>query len=428
MNASGLMFAGFDTREEARIWCCLFLEAETPELCCDMNSSTNVKFSKKGGEELRITPMPENEFGVGAFACKICYNRWKKIKQKEQKLKKRRTSIAPVRGDGGDVDADHDADAEVEGEEALQVVDEARLMNVENEAMEATVLAVSPTAAGSVASSTASEDVPAKAATSVAEPARTMEEPKPPTYPLPVASSTASEDVPAKAATSVAEPARTMEEPKPPTYPLPLQPNRFWTWDEERLARWRQGCGDHQRPDQGALHQRRKMEGRDPRYPDHARNGRPRERHAREVDCGAARGTCSPRNNRQVPERCCATGPGALARDAGHISQLGGNFWHSLLLALRGRWNAAPGCSPRMAVPHGSAPVRTVKRFHEEVGHLLVYRDGREERVNLRARLRRTLSGSSFLSPSGKQEQLSDVCRLWRDWRSTANAKGKSIE
>lgn len=44
------------------------------------------------------------------------------------------------------------------------------------------------------------------------------------------------------------------------------------------------------------------------------------------------------------------------------------------------------------------------------------------------ARLRRTLSGSSFLSPSGKQEQLSDVCRLWRDWRSTANAKEKSIE
>ena len=38
-----------------------------------------------------------------------------------------------------------------------------------------------------------------------------------------------------------------------------------------------------------------------------------------------------------------------------------------------------------MAVPHGSAPVRTVKRFHEEVGHLLVYRDGREERVDLRA-------------------------------------------
>ena len=326
-----------------------------------------------------------------------------------------------------------DADAEVEGEEALQVVDEARLMNVENDAMEATVLAVSPTAAGSVASSTASEDVPAKAATLVAEPARTMEEPKPPTYPLPVASSTASEDVPAKAATSVAEPARTMEEPKPPTYPLPLQPNRFWTWDEERLARWRQGCGDHQRPDQGALHQRRKMEGRDPRYPDHARNGRPRERHAREVDCGAARGTCSPRSNRlnKTIVKCLN---GAAQRVLAHLQEtqvtspssvvtfgtpsflLYGDGGMPHLDAVH-EWQCLMALHP--CAPSSDSMRRLATFLYTAMG----VRSG-----STCARLRRTLSGSSFLSPSGKQEQLSDVCRLWRDWRSTANAKEKSIE
>ena len=165
--------------------------------------------------------MPEEEYGVGAFACKICYNRWSKNKQKE---KKRRTSIASVGGEGGSVDAEAAEAAEAwAADEQAEV--EAMQLDAESEgtAMEAAGLAVSATAADSDALSADSEDAPAMAAAVHAVSATAADSD---------ALSADSEDAPAIEA-AVEEP---MEEPKPRAYPLPLQPNPFWNWVEQHAA------------------------------------------------------------------------------------------------------------------------------------------------------------------------------------------------
>ena len=119
------MFAGFASREEARTRCCLFLGAEKPALCCDLNSITNVKFTKSRGQELHITHVDEERFGVGAWACKICYNKWMKGEGK-----KRRKSKGTVRGEKGD-----GVDVEEAEEEAMEDVARTNMMNVEGEGM-----------------------------------------------------------------------------------------------------------------------------------------------------------------------------------------------------------------------------------------------------------------------------------------------------
>ena len=121
------MFAGFASREEARTRCCLFLGAEKPALCCDMNSSTNVKFTQSRGQELHIVLLPEeHELGEGAWACKLCYNKWKKG-QKRQGKKRRKATGRGEKGDGVDVE-----EAE---EEAMEDVARTNMMNVEGEGM-----------------------------------------------------------------------------------------------------------------------------------------------------------------------------------------------------------------------------------------------------------------------------------------------------
>ena len=104
------MFAGFASREEARTRCCPFIGAEKPALCCDMNSSTNVKFTKSRGQELRIILLPEEQFGEGAWACKLCYNKWKKAQGKKRRLSKVRVRVEI--GDGVDVEGEPEAEEE----------------------------------------------------------------------------------------------------------------------------------------------------------------------------------------------------------------------------------------------------------------------------------------------------------------------------
>ena len=117
------MFAGFASSEEARTRCCLFIGAEKPALCCDMNSSTNVKLTKTRGQELHITHVDEERFGVGAWACKLCYNKWMKGEGKQGK--KRRTLKATVRGEKGDgVDVEGEPEAEEEDVDDLARMDE----------------------------------------------------------------------------------------------------------------------------------------------------------------------------------------------------------------------------------------------------------------------------------------------------------------
>ena len=106
------MFAGFASREEARTRCCLFLGAEKPALCCDLNSITNVKFTKSRGQELHIILLPEeHELGEGAWACKLCYNKWKKG-QKRQGKKRRKATVRGEKGDGVDVEGEPEAEEE----------------------------------------------------------------------------------------------------------------------------------------------------------------------------------------------------------------------------------------------------------------------------------------------------------------------------
>ena len=65
----------------------------------------------------------EHELGEGAWACKLCYNKWKRGQRKQGK--KRRTLKATVRGEKGDgVDIEGEPEAEEEDVDDLTRMDE----------------------------------------------------------------------------------------------------------------------------------------------------------------------------------------------------------------------------------------------------------------------------------------------------------------
>ena len=177
------MFAGFASSEEARTRCCLFIGAEKPALCCDMNSSTNVKLTKTRGQELHITHVDEERFGVGAWACKLCYNKWMKGEGK-----KRRKSKGTVRGEKGD-----GVDVEEAEEEAMEDVARTNMMNVEGEGMAPVLEGLNPPPAPKPPSESQPPPIPPRGRLQPSpfwswvglQAAAFNEEPPPPPRPLP---------------------------------------------------------------------------------------------------------------------------------------------------------------------------------------------------------------------------------------------------